>query len=287
MKKIGFKILQKDIFLKFLSKMSNVRNEILLEFDLEKDLVIAKLGSIDGIVIRKDELKLSEVFRYIQKLNFDINKIKNGRILCLIADLDTLIKTINKFVTDGDVWVFEHENFIMVENRKSAKVKGIDSIVDVPSVDVDKVYIRTNGKVKATFTVLCGELKDFPYLSDTYVKELHNKDKYQFKVIFNENELEQLLDLCNAFSRVVENIKIEIKNKNVTFSNHSWEYSLNDSKVEGSEDIDIVIENRAIRELDVSTEFKEFNICNKLVSFSNENLTTLLLIAASESDDRR
>ena len=208
MKSINFEILQRDTFLKFLSEMVKINNSILLEFDLQEDLVISKTH-FDTKIIRKNELKLSEIFKF-NKSDITIDKLK-GKIIFSIFDLAVLVKIINKFVTDGDTLVLCHEDFNFVTNRKGSKSNNSVTMVDRPSVDLTQVLIKTEGDTKATYVFDCGEFKDYVYFTDSFIDELKSNDKHQFTVKFDEKELNHLLELNNSFSNNSEKLTIQVK----------------------------------------------------------------------------
>jgi len=280
MKKISFEFLQKDAFLKFLSEMAMLENNLLLEFDLEKDLLIAKTGSND-YMIRKDELKLSEVFRYNKESDISAENIK-GRILFLIQDLSILVKTIKKFVSDGDILIFNHDDFNSVVNRRAARTNEGVTILDVPSVDVNKAFIKTKEKLKATFTILCGEIKNFVYFSDNDIEKMSGKDTHQFRITFDERELSQLLDLSSTFSNISDDTIINVKDNVVTFTNDNWHFKLNDSKVEGSGELKIISPFNSLKELGVSLEFNLFSIGDLTITFTNKEFKTVMIIGNKE-----
>ena len=278
MKTICFEILQKDTFLKFLSEMIIDQKQLILEFDFEKDLVIAKVGTACGFMIKKDELKLSEVFKFnSEESDISVEKI-NGRVFILIADLDTLVKTTKKFVSDGDKLILIHEDFKSIVNRKSGSNRNF-VLIDVPSVDVDQTIIKTKEKITATFTMLSGEIAHFHYLTDSTIEEINNKDNYEFKVVFDEKELKHLFDLCKTFSSISEHIEINIKGSLVTFiAKDSWEFSLNDSKVEGNGELNIVISNSVLKDIDISNNFNTLKIGSNYVTFTNDDSNKTLLM---------
>ena len=280
MKKISFEFLQKDAFLKFLSEMAMLENNLLLEFDLEKDLLIAKTGSND-YMIRKDELKLSEVFRYNKESDISAENIK-GRILFLIQDLSILVKTIKKFVSNGDILIFNHDDFNSVVNRRAARTNEGVTILDVPSVDVNKAFIKTKEKLKATFTILCGEIKNFVYFSDNDIEKMSGKDTHQFRITFDERELSQLLDLSSTFSNISDDTIINVKDNVVTFTNDNWHFKLNDSKVEGSGELKIISPFNSLKELGVSLEFNLFSIGDLTITFTNKEFKTVMIIGNKE-----
>ncbi|MCL2311846.1 MAG: hypothetical protein FWC41_05085 [Firmicutes bacterium] len=281
MKSISFEILQKDTLLKFLSEMSVLTKSLLLEIDLQKDLIIAKAGSdYEIITFRKDELKLSEVLKFNKESDIPVEKIK-GRIILLIFDLNTLVKTIRKFVSDGDVFVFKHDNFNAVANRKAARLENTATVIDVPSIDITNMFIQTKGKLETTFTFLCGEIKDFVYFSDALIEEMNSKDKYQFNVISDEEELKRLLELSNTFSNINENINIKAEDKTVTFTDGNWKFALNDSKVEGSGELSMSIPSKALKEVGVSPNYPLLKIGDRL-TFTDKEEKTLLMIANLE-----
>ena len=283
MKSINFEILQRDTFLKFLSEMVKINNSILLEFDLQEDLVISKTH-FDTKIIRKNELKLSEIFKF-NKSDITIDKLK-GKIIFSIFDLAVLVKIINKFVTDGDTLVLCHEDFNFVTNRKGSKSNNNVTMVDRPSVDLTQVLIKTEGDTKATYIFDCGEFKDYIYFTDSFVDELSSDDKHQFTVKFDEKELNHLLELNNSFSNNSEKLTIQVKDNVVTFADKNWKFSwkltLNNSVVDGAGELKIESSSVALKDSGVSTEFTSLKIGEDTIVFTDKNAKSMVLIVNEE-----